>query len=32
VAAGTPVTVSGIGSFTAVDQGGTISETGACAG
>jgi hypothetical protein len=32
VSAGTPVTVSGIGTFTAVDQGGTITVTGACAG
>jgi hypothetical protein len=32
VTAGTPVTVSGIGAFTAVDQGGTVGETGACEG
>jgi hypothetical protein len=32
VTAGTPVTVSGIGVFTAVDQGGTVGETGACEG
>jgi hypothetical protein len=32
VGAGVPVTVSGIGMFTAVDQGGTITVTGACAG
>lgn len=32
VTAGTPVTVSGIGVFTAVDQGGTVGETGPCEG
>jgi hypothetical protein len=32
VGAGLPVTVSGVGSFTAVDQGGTITVTGACNG
>jgi hypothetical protein len=32
VGAGAPVTVSGIGLFTAVDQGGTITVTGTCAG
>jgi hypothetical protein len=30
VAAGASVTVSGIGTFTAVDQGGTVSESGLC--
>jgi hypothetical protein len=30
VAAGTPVTVSGIGTFTAVDRGGAITQTGGC--
>jgi hypothetical protein len=30
VPAGTSVTVSGIGTFTAVDQGGTVSESGLC--
>jgi hypothetical protein len=30
VPAGTPVTVSGIGTFTAVDRGGTVGETGPC--
>jgi 3D (Asp-Asp-Asp) domain-containing protein len=30
-AAGVPVTVSGVGVFTAVDTGGTISQSGACA-
>jgi hypothetical protein len=29
--AGTPITVSGVGEFTAVDQGGTISQSGSCA-
>jgi hypothetical protein len=29
-AANTPVTVTGVGTFTAVDQGGTVHETGAC--
>jgi hypothetical protein len=32
VGADTPVTVSGVGTFTAVDQGGTITVTGACTG
>jgi hypothetical protein len=32
VGAGVPVTVSGIGPFTAVDQGGTITLTGTCQG
>jgi hypothetical protein len=29
--AGIPITVSGVGEFTAVDQGGTISQSGVCA-
>ena len=28
--AGTPVTVSGVGTFTAVDHGGTVAESGTC--
>jgi hypothetical protein len=32
VNAGTPVTVSGIGSFSAVDQGGSVNVTGVCEG
>jgi hypothetical protein len=31
VVAGTPVAVSGIGTFTAIDRGGTIDQTGECA-
>jgi hypothetical protein len=30
VAAGTPVTISGIGTFTAIDRGGTVNQTGEC--